>query len=357
MRILYVITGLGLGGAEKVVIDIAEQMNNLGHDVKIAYLAGKVVVRPQSNSIQLIPLGLDSFVDFYKASKQYHNLLKHFQPDVIHAHMVHANIFTRLNRIISHNYKLISTAHSNNEGGQTRMVAYRLTHYLSDVTTNVSNKASQEFVKRHAVPANGIVTVYNGIDLKKFTYTPTIDKLKDKITYIAVGRFHDAKDYPNLLNAFLELKNKQLHREMELLIVGQTDDVIYPKLQEFIIKNNLQSAVKILGKKDNIPELLSHANCFILPSKYEGFGLVVAEAMASGTFVIATDCGGTAEIMGDTGILVPPQDSHALAHAMQQALSLTDEQISSNNIRARKRIEELFSLEKSVEKWLEIYEQ
>ena len=356
MKILYVLTGLGLGGAEKVVIDIADQMNNLGHDVKIAYLTGKVVVRPQSNSIQLIPLGLDSFVDFYKASKQYHKLLKHFQPDVIHAHMVHANIFTRLNRIISHNYKLISTAHSNNEGGQTRMLAYRLTHYLSDVTTNVSNKASQEFVKRHAVPANGIVTVYNGIDLKKFTYTsPTVDKLKDKITYIAVGRFHAAKDYPNLLNAFLELKNKQLHREMELLIVGQTDDVIYPKLQEFIIKNKLESIVKILGKKDNIPELLSHANCFILSSKYEGFGLVVAEAMASGTFVIATDCGGTAEIMGDTGILVRPQDSQALAQAMQQALSLTDEQIEVNNKRARKRIEELFSLEKSVEKWLEIY--
>ena len=111
-----------------------------------------------------------------------------------------------------------------------------------------------------------------------------------------------------------------------------------------------------MGKKDNIPELLSHANCFILSSKYEGFGLVIAEAMACGCFVIATDCGGTAEIMGDTGILVRPQDSQALAQAMQQALSLTDEQISSNNIRARKRIEELFSLEKSVEKWLEIYE-
>ena len=355
MKILYVLTGLGLGGAEKVVIDIADQMNNLGHDVKIAYLTGKVVVKPQSNSIELIPLELNSFVDFYKASKQYHNLLKHFQPDIIHAHMVHANIFTRLNRIISHNYKLISTAHSNNEGGQARMIAYRLTHQLSNVTTNVSKKASEEFVKRHAVPKNGIVTVYNGIDLDKFKYTNSIDNLSEKITYISVGRFHDAKDYPNLLSAFSELKNKQLHREIELLIVGQTDDVIYPKLQEFIIKNNLESAVKILGKKDNIPELLSHANCFILSSKYEGFGLVVAEAMASGTFVIATDCGGTAEIMGDTGILVSPQDSHALAQAMQQALSFTDEQISSNNIRARKRIEELFSLEKSVEKWLEIY--
>ena len=356
MRILYLITGLGLGGAEKVVCDLADQMVKKGHEVKIAYLTGDKVITPKSPNIEIIYLGLNGINSFIFASLKYRQLLKNFQPNVIHAHMVHANIFTRLNRVISHNYKLISTAHSNNEGGQTRMLAYRLTHYLSDVTTNVSNKASQEFVKRHAVPANSIVTVYNGIDLKKFTYTPTVDKLKDKITYIAVGRFHDAKDYPNLLRAFSELKNKQLHREMELLIVGQTDDVIYPKLQELIIKNNLESAVKILGKKDNIPELLSHANYFILSSKYEGFGLVIAEAMACGCFVIATDCGGTAEIMGDTGILVPPQDSQALAQAMQQALSLTDEQIEVNNKRARKRIEELFSLEKSVEKWLEIYE-
>ena len=358
MKILYVVTGLGLGGAEKVVIDIADQMNNLGHDVKIAYLTGKVIVRPQSNSIELIPLELNSFVDFYKASKQYHNLLKHFQPDVIHAHMVHANIFTRLNRIIiTHNYKLISTAHSNNEGGQARMIAYRLTHQLSNVTTNVSKKASEEFVKRHAVPKNGIVTVYNGIDLDKFKYTNSIDNLSEKITYISVGRFHDAKDYPNLLSAFSELKNKQLHREIELLIVGQTDDVIYPKLQEFIIKNNLESAVKILGKKDNIPELLSHANCFILSSKYEGFGLVVAEAMASGTFVIATDCGGSAEILGDTGILVPPQDSKALAEAIKQAVSKTSLEIQENNLKARQRVEELFSLERSVQNWLKLYEQ
>ena len=61
--------------------------------------------------------------------------------------------------------------------------------------------------------------------------------------------------------------------------------------------------------------------------------------------------------MGDTGILVPPQDSQALAAAIQEALSLSDEEIAQNNIKARKRIEELFSLEKSVEKWLEIYEQ
>lgn len=92
-----------------------------------------------------------------------------------------------------------------------------------------------------------------------------------------------------------------------------------------------------------------------MSSKYEGLPTVVIEAMASGTFVIATDCGGTAEIMGDTGILVPPQDAQALAQAMQQALSLTNEQIEVSNKRARKRIEELFSLEKSVEKWLKIY--
>ena len=133
------------------------------------------------------------------------------------------------------------------------------------------------------------------------------------------------------------------------------DGELRPQIEELIEHLGLKNKVTLLGRRNDIPKLMQEADFFILPSAYEGFGLVVAEAMACGAFVIATNSGGVAEVMGDTGILVRPQDSQALAQAMQQALSLTDEQISSNNIRARKRIEELFSLEKSVEKWLEIY--
>ena len=81
------------------------------------------------------------------------------------------------------------------------------------------------------------------------------------------------------------------------------------------------------------------------------------EAMACHTFVIATDCGGSAEIMGNTGILVPPQNSEALAQALKEAVERTPLEIQENNFKARQRVEELFSLEKSVQNWLKLYEQ
>ena len=358
MKIIFVITGLGLGGAERVVSDLADQMFSKGHQVKIAYLTGPIVTKPKSNSIEIIYLGLESLMDFPKASIKYRKLVKRFKPDIIHSHMVHANIFTRLNRIVSKVPRLICSAHSNNEGGKYRMLAYRLTHHLADYTTNVSKNACDSFIKLNAIPNNDIHVMYNGIDFKKFMFN-----IKDNIHHnckknlIAIGRFHDAKDYPNLIKAYsIVLKNCN-NLNVHLKIVGQTDEFIYPKVQKLIYENNLENKIQIMGKRDDIPQLLSQADFLILSSKYEGFGLVIAEAMACGCFVIATDCGGTAEIMGNTGILVPPQDKRALALAIQQAFSLNTQAIVENNKKARKRIEDLFSLEKSVEKWLEIYEQ
>ncbi|MEG2750105.1 MAG: glycosyltransferase, partial [Acinetobacter sp.] len=155
MKILYVITGLGGGGAEKVVANLADQMSEKGHKVKIAYLKDEVVVRPKSNEIELVYLGLESLKQSISAYKKYKNLLQTFKPHVVHAHMVHANIFARLSRIFFPIPKLICTAHSNNEGGKARMLAYRATHYLSDLTTNVSQSASESFESLGAVPKNG----------------------------------------------------------------------------------------------------------------------------------------------------------------------------------------------------------
>lgn len=362
MKILYLITGLGLGGAEKVVCDLADQMSNLGHQVKIAYLTGEILVRPKNVNVDIVFLGLNAGSQLYKSSKKYKKLIQDFQPDVVHAHMVHANIFARLNRIGCKVPKLICSAHSSNEGGRLRMLAYRYTHTLSDLTTNVSINASNNFETLGAVPLSGIKTIYNGIDLTKFDKKEIHTTLKKELNisdstpiFLAVGRFNVAKDYPNLLNAFSILKKTAYfkHKQPKLLIAG--DGELRSEL-ELLVKNlDLQSNVLLLGKRDDIPVLLNMSDFFVLSSKHEGLPTVVIEAMACGTFVISTDCGGSAEIMGDTGLLVPPQDSEALAEALNQAVNKTSSEIQENNLKARQRVEELFSLEKSVENWLKIY--
>lgn len=352
MKILYVITGLGLGGAEKVVCDLADQMNILGHQVKIAYLTGGALVKPNSSEIEIIALSLNSASDFLKSSKKYKNLIRKFKPDIVHAHMVHANIFARINRIGCNIPKLICTAHNSNEGGKNRMLAYRYTNFLSDINTNVSQEASESLIKKGAFDSKNLITVYNGIDLKKFD-SIYISKASDEITFLSVGRFNEQKDYPNLFKAIQILRNKTTEK-VKFYIAGDGD--LREQLEQLIIDLDISDYVVLLGKRSDIPHLLNKANYFVLSSKHEGLPTVVIEAMACGTFVIATDCGGSSEILGDTGILVPTENSEALANAMLDALTYSKEDIRLNGLKARKRVEELFSLEGSVEKWLSLYE-
>ncbi|MEE9903259.1 MAG: glycosyltransferase [Acinetobacter haemolyticus] len=363
MNILFVVTGLGGGGAEKVVCDLADAMYKKGHEVKIAYLTGDKIVQPKHEEIEIYYLKLNGLFCFFNSFNNLKKVIKVFKPDVIHTHMVHANIFVRLCRLFIQMPRLICSAHSKNEGGKLRMLAYRLTHSLSDVTTNVSNEASGNFIINKAVLNDEILTVYNGIDLKKFIeYKVNLCLFKRSLNInpeakvlIAVGRFHEAKDYPNLINAFNIFLKKFDKKLFHLFIIGDGNLALITKTKNLIHDYNLGNNIHLMGRRDDIAELLSGADLFILSSKYEGLPTVVIEAMACGTFVIATDCGGSAEIMGDTGILVPPQNSEALAEAIKQAVNKTPLDIQENNLKARQRVEELFSLEKSVENWLKIY--
>ena len=364
MKILYLITGLGGGGAEKVLIELAEKMISRGYSVKIAYLKGDVVIYPKSTDIELVYLGLEGFTSVFFAYKKYKELLHSYSPDIIHSHMIHSNIFARISRLFFQVPKLICSAHSSNEGGYIRMLSYKLTHNLADITTNVSENASSKFVNIGAVPLGGIETVYNGIDLKKFHNTNIDLDLKSKFgildsspIFLAVGRFHDAKDYPNLLKAFAKFKETEVYQQKLPKLVIAGDGELRSEIESLINILGLRSEVILLGRRNDIPALLNISDFFVLSSKYEGLPTVVMEAMACETYVIATDCGGSAEIMGDTGLLVAPQNSVQLAIGLEKSLNLSENDIQKNNYNARLRIEQLFSLETSVKKWLEIYEK
>jgi len=351
LKILYIVTGLGLGGAEKVVVDLADQMVLLGHTVKIVYLKGDIIVSPKSSLIELIGLNFEKMNGFLNASNKYKNIIKEFKPDVVHAHMIHANIFARLNRIGCKVQKLICTAHNSNEGGNLRMLAYKYTNFLSDINTNVSNEASASLIAKGAFTDKNLITVYNGIDLTKFN---KIDLLNDNpgINFISVGRFNEQKDYPNLLNAIASIKN-QLNENVTFSIVG--DGELRDEIEALIQSLEIQKYVYLLGKRSDIPELLNRADFFVLSSKHEGLPTVVIEAMACYTYVISTDCGGSAEIMGGTGKLVPINDSVSLGIAIMDAINLKDSEIEENNNKARERIENEFSLQSSIQAWLKLY--
>ena len=143
-----------------------------GNEVQIVYLTGEILTLPISKKIKIIKIGLNSIASLPKSYLKLRRVIRNFRPDVVHAHMVHANILTRLVRTTTSMNKLICTAHSSNEGGVIRMLSYRVTDRLANLTTNVSNTAVAAFEAKHAVPKNSMLTVYNGVDFTNFTYSP-----------------------------------------------------------------------------------------------------------------------------------------------------------------------------------------
>lgn len=359
MKILFVITGLGMGGAENQVVTLAEKLVTLGHDVGIAYILKPALVVPKSNKVKLLWLeGNRSILGVLKAYLKLAKLIKKYNPDVIHSHMYHANILARLVRLIVKMPKLVCTAHSNNEGGKLRMLAYRVTDSLCEVFTNVSNHAVVSFEAKGAAPVGRMITVYNGIDTKKFSFKPEARKrlrkelnLNNKNVFIAVGRFAPEKDYPNMLKAFALLQEKR--PDTHLLIVG--DGELRPQIESLIKTLKLEQFVTLLGVRKDIPELLSAADIFVLSSAWEGFGLVVAEAMSVGIIVVATDCGGVAEIVKEVGFLSVPQNSNALFEQMSNALLLQRKNTLIKIKKGKKQISSCYELTKIVEKWLTLY--
>lgn len=357
-----IITGLGVGGAEKEVTSLADAYSALGHSVMIIVLSGDAMVLPDNSNVEVFFLNAKKKgINIIKSLLAARMLVRDFKPDVVHSHMVHANIFARLLRIFVKMPRLICTAHNTNEGGRLRMLAYRFTDNLADISTNVSKEAVESFIKKRASRPDKMIAVYNGIDTRKFLFEKEIRREKrkelqiadEKKVLLAVGRLVDAKDYPNLLRSFAKL-----HAEMDdcaLLIAG--DGPLRESLQRLAISLGIVENVYFLGIRQDIPALMNACDVFVLSSRYEGFGLVVAEAMACERIVVATDCGGVAEVVGNAGLLVLPNDSDALTEAISKALRMDDNARIRLGEEARKRIVESFSLDATVANWIRLYEK
>ncbi len=360
MKIIFIITGLGMGGAETQVCNLADEFSRLGHQILIISLTGSIIKRPISPEVKIISLNMQKNIfRFIKAYAKTRELIRDFQPDLIHSHMVHANLFARLIRLTCKIPLLICTAHSTNEGGFGRILAYRLTHSLGDLFTNVSSKAVEAFEKQGAAPKGEMLVQYNGINTNYFSFSPAKrDLIRGELNIntsttllLSVGRFNEQKDYPNLLRAFAKLNQPNI----KLAIVGTGE--LEKKIKDLALSLGLSQDILFLGLREDIPALMSAADLFVLSSSEEGFGLVVAEAMSCERVVVATDCGGVREIVGEYGFLVKPRLDDDLAAGINKALNEPAELKNKQTSEARQRIIENFSLEIIAKKWLELYKR
>jgi glycosyltransferase involved in cell wall biosynthesis len=364
MRIFILSTSMGMGGADQQILTLAQAMKARGHEVRIVALAplGAMGLEAQRAGIPTESLDLHRNLGLVPRFFRLVRMIRAWRPDVLHSHMVHANLMARAARALAPVPALVSTIHSISDGGAVRMAAYRLTSGLVDRFTIISRLAAQRYVAIGAVPETRLQVVPNTVDTSRFRRLPearaTIRKdwgVGDEFVWLAVGRFEPAKDYPNMIAAFAHLAASR--PQSQLVLVGKGS--LKEEVQSLVRQRDLEGRVRLLGVRRDVPELLSGADGYVLSSAWEGMPVVLLEASAVELPVVATKVGGVPEVVedGTTGLLVPPANPAALAEAMVRIESLAPEARAEMGRRGRALVEEQYGTDRVMQMWERLYSE
>lgn len=333
MRITHVITGLGQGGAEAALFRLCEACPEDTHSVISLRGADVFSERLKQLGVEVNHLDIEDWRGGLKAFPVLMRLLSRSRPDAVQTWMYHADLYGGLAaRLAGIRNVCWGLRHGVVDDGITKVGTLRviklcalLSHVLPRVVISCSGVGAANHLAL-GYAARRMAVVPNGLDLQAFRprERPTswaelgchIDSALPVLGMVA--RYDPYKDHQNLIESLGLLRNAG--RRFHCLLAGQGIAASNSELVGMLSDQGLTQAVSLLGRREDVPEVMNALDLCILSSRGEAFPNVLAEAMACGVPCVTTDAGDAAAIVGDTGWVVPRQDPSALAHAIVQAL-------------------------------------
>lgn len=364
MRIFFLSTSMGMGGADSQLLSAAKELRARRHEVRIVSLTplGPMGLQAREAGLPTDSLEMPRGLPDPRALLRLARLVRAWRPDVVHSHMVHANLMARALRLIAPVPALVSTIHNVYEGGRLRMAAYRLSNGLVDHMTIVSQAAYDRFVNERIVPARLLRLVPNGVDTARFrTVAPEARKtirhalgIEHGFMWLAVGRFEAAKDYPNMVRAFAAVRAAEPRAELVLVGRGSLQGETEALVRELSVEG-----IRFAGVRSDVPEVMSAADGYVMSSAWEGMPMVLLEAAAAGLPIVSTRVGGNHEVVLEeqTGLLVPLSDPNALAAAMLRVTRLPEAERRRMGDRGREHIRAHYDLARVAERWESLYRE
>jgi glycosyltransferase involved in cell wall biosynthesis len=325
--------GLGGGGAEQVVLNLAQGFVDRGFRTQVVLLKTTgVFMQKLSPKLEVIDLKFESKDRFFNLKKLW-TLIKYFRrekPDVFFSVSDTDNIAMLAKKISRANTSVVTVLEiclsdplSWMKSSIKRILTLRSYHYVDGIVA-CSQGVAEDLVSLTGLDPKRIKVIYNPIDISyiiKKSQEPanTVLSTESKVPFIlGVGRLVKQKDFITLIKAFSIVRS---HKLIKLFIVGEGE--MRPELQSLIKVLHLEQDVEMLGFQINPYVYMRNASLFVLSSIYEGFGNVIVEAMAVGTPVVSTNCkSGPSEILdnGKYGKLVSIRNPEVLADAILNAL-------------------------------------
>jgi len=364
MRILHVITTLGVGGAEKHLLMLAGGQRRRGHELHVAYLKGEGELaeefRERGVSVERLHReGAGGGLAELVASRgRLRRLAARLRPDIVHTHLLKADA---LGAVSAGEAPVVSSKH-NDERALLRWPVGLVHGLLSRrvARTIALSDHVAAFVSEHGrVPRGRITRVYYGVDpaalqprRDRAAVRAELDLAGSTPVLVCVGRLAPQKDHATLLAALSRLPD-----EVVLLVVG--GDPFgdgEARLRRVALGLGLGARARFLGIRHDVPDLLAASDLFVLPSLWEGLGLVFLEAMAVGLPVVASRVSAIPEVVEDgrTGWLVPPGDPGRLAETVAAALADPQERERRGRL-GRQRLDGRFGLERMIDEVMAVY--
>ena len=325
-RIAIFLPNLGGGGAERVALATAKDLAERGHHVDLVLVEASGDLLPLvPKAVRVIDLKARRIIASLPSLARY---LREERPDTLHAHMWPLTIVAiTAHRLAQSPAKLVVTDHvalsrQVTGGVQRRLLNWstRLLYPFADARTIISEVAANDLSRLSGLARDCIEVIYNPISPpKRIASNARVEALwKGKgPRIITVGAFKEQKNHALLLDAFARVVAK----EPMLMLLGEGP--LRGALQQQASDLGMADRVLMPGFEVDPWPFLASADLFVLSSDYEGFPLVLAEAMHAGLKVVSTDCvSGPSEMLegGRWGKLVPCGDAQALAGAIDAAL-------------------------------------
>lgn len=314
MRILHVITSLGTGGAERLMVDLLPRLRDLGNDVSLLLFDGTRTAfydELEQSGIKISSLSQGGNVYDIRYIDKLRKILPQY--DIVHTHNTACQYFVSLARRLSRcKTRIVTTEHNTfNRRREYPLLRHvdRVIYRKYDAIIAISDKTRENLT---AFVGNDfpISIINNGIDLSPYAnFKPNFPQPEEDVIVTMIAAFRPQKDQDTLLKAIALLPTRY-----KLWLLG--DGERRGELETLADSLGIKGRVTFWGNQKDVPSFIRQSNIMVLSSHWEGLSLSLLEAMASRRPMIVSDVDGLRDIAGGVAVTVGHEDTNELADAI-----------------------------------------
>jgi glycosyltransferase involved in cell wall biosynthesis len=350
----------GPGGAERMMLQLGEELGRRGHEVipvapadRNQWLLDQFRARGFQPEMFVAGNGAD-----FQCLREMMRILERRRVDVVHTHEFLTSVYIGAAARLTGRPHII-TMHGGRyyAGRRRRRLALRWSAKRSRALVGVSTTTAVELAQHLWLPRERVRVVHNGVRSETGDRTPVRRELgiaDDERLVVAIGNLYPVKAHSVLLRALVRLNDDPATSRWRLAIAGRGEEEA--SLRRLAIDAGIADRVHLLGYRADVANVLAAGDVYAMPSLSEGLPLALIEAMFAGKPVVASDVGGIPEVVtnGTDGLLVPAGDPAALAAALKR-LFLDTALAERLRTAARRRAEGAFGVERMVDEYEKLY--